>query len=155
MNKSDLAVATAIRLREQGIGKTVTYPKHVFHITDDEGNKKDFVIRKSDKVVNLTGSDINAVLDAAIEVILDAIKKGDTLSILGFGSLGVKYRKPRKYNDYFGTGCLIESSAAYVPHFTSGKDLKIAAKLYELSLIDEEITEDPPLEESSGRGGSE
>jgi len=153
MNKNEFAVAIAARLKEEGFGKVVTSPRHVFHISDDEGNTKDFVVRKTDKTVSLNSKDVYAVLDVACDVLMDILKNGDTLSISGIGNLGLKYRKPRKINDRFNSGDWIETSGKYVPCFTSGKDLKIAAKLYELSLIDDEITEDPPLEEAPvGRG---
>lgn len=153
MNKNEFALAVTAKLKEEGFGKVVTSPRHVFHISDDEGNKKDFIVRKTDKTVSLNSKDVNAVLDAACDVLLDILRNGDALSISGIGSLGLKYRKPRKINDRFNSGDWIETSGKYVPNFTSGKDLKIAAKLYELSLIDDEITEDPPLEDTSIGGG--
>ena len=147
MTKKEYAVAIAAKLKEQGVNKSVTFPKHVFHIYDDEGNKKDFWVNKSDKTVNYNSNDIESILDAGIEVLIDTLKRGEKLSIIGVGTLGLKYRKPRATIDVFNSGDWIEVSGRYIPNFTPGKELKIAAKLYELGLIDETITEDQPMDD--------
>ena len=133
MNRKEFDRRVTSIMRENGIRKPVSSPKQVFHISDDEGNKKDFIIRKTDKSVAFTIEDIEAVVDTCIYVIMDALKNGEDITFRGFGSLGVHHRKARatKRPD---TGEWVEVGARYVPKFTFGNDLRMCAKLYELSL---------------------
>lgn len=133
MNRKEFDRRVASVMRENGIRKPVSSPKQVFHISDDEGNKKDFVIRKTDKSVMFTIEDIESVIDSCIYVIKEALKRGENITFHGFGSLGVHHRKARatKRPD---TGEWVEVEARYIPKFTFGNDLRMCTKLYELSL---------------------
>lgn len=135
MNRKEFIRRIASVMRERDIRKPVSIPKQVFHISDDEGNARDFVVKKTDKSVQFTAADIEAVLDAAIYVTEDSIKHGEDISIHGFGTLGLHYRKSRRLK-HVGTGEDTVAEARYVPKFTSGRDLKLSAKMYELSLSD-------------------
>lgn len=133
MNKKELISRVAETLRNNNIRKPVSTPKQVFHISDDEGNHKDFVVRKTDKTVLYNAADITAIVDACLSVVEDAIKHGEEVYLHGFGTLGVHKRAARttKHPD---TGELVEVSERYVPKFYFGNNLRMAAKLYELSL---------------------
>ena len=72
-------------------------------------------------------------MDTCLAVIGDSLKKGESVSIRGFGTLSLNYRKPR-VNKHPVTHEEVEVSGRYVPKFESGKDLKMCAKMYELSL---------------------
>ena len=135
MNKKDLISKVASVLQSNGVSKKISIPKQVFHISDDEGNHKDFVIRQTDKKVNFNSSDIGSIIDACLLVIEDALKQGEEISIHGFGTLGLHHRAARK-TKRVGTDEWVEIEARYVPKFVSGNDLKLAAKIYELSLQD-------------------
>lgn len=135
MTKKELISRVASVLQNNGVAKNISIPKQVFHISDDEGNHKDFVVRKTDQKVRFNHSDINAILDACLLVIEDAIKHGEDVSIHGFGTLGVHYRAARKTKQ-LGTDEWIDIEARYVPKFIFGNNLRTAAKLYELSLLD-------------------
>jgi DNA-binding protein HU-beta len=63
------------------------------------------------------------VLDALIVVITKALKKGEDVSLVGFGTFGVKKRKARKGRNP-RTGAEIKIPAANVPGFKAGKTLK-------------------------------
>ena len=55
------------------------------------------------------------------------------MNIKGFGCLGLHYRAARRTKEpNSGEWCEIE--ARYVPKFAYGNDLRLAAKLYEVSL---------------------
>ena len=54
MNRKEFARRVATLMREKDIRKPVSIPKQVFHISDDEGNSRDFVVRKTDKSVQFT-----------------------------------------------------------------------------------------------------
>lgn len=133
MNKKELISRVAETLRNNNIRKPVSTPKQVFHISDDEGNHKDFVVRKTDKTVLYNAADVTAIVDACLSVVEDAIKHGEEVYLHGFGTLGVHKRAARttKHPD---TGELVEVSERYVPKFYFGNNLRMAAKLYELSL---------------------
>lgn len=135
MNKKDLISKTAEVLRNNNIRKPVSTPKQVFHISDDEGNKKDFVVKKTNKTVLYNTTDIAAILDACLSVVEDAIKHGEEVSIHGFGTLGVHQRAART-TKHPETGEVIKINARYVPKFSFGNNLRMAAKVYELSLDD-------------------
>ena len=135
MNRRDFVRCIASTMRENNVRQPVSSPKQVFHISDDDGNTKDFVVKKTDKSVIFTADDIEAVLDAALYVIEESLKRGEPVSIRGFGSLGLKYRKPRATKK-MGTGEWVEIDARYIPKFSFGNDLRLCAKIYELSLND-------------------
>lgn len=135
MNRKEFARRIATLMREKDIRKPVSIPKQVFHISDDEGNARDFVVRKTDKSVQFTIEDVESMLDAITFVIEDSIRHGEEISIRGFGTLGLHYRKSRKLK-HVGTGEDTVAEARYVPKFTPGHDLRLSAKMYELSLSD-------------------
>jgi DNA-binding protein HU-beta len=62
-------------------------------------------------------------LDAMIESVTDSLKKGDTVSLVGFGTFTVKERAARTGRNP-QTGKPIDISAAKVPSFKAGKALK-------------------------------
>jgi DNA-binding protein HU-beta len=62
-------------------------------------------------------------LDAMVETVTDSLKKGDSVSLVGFGTFQVKERAARTGRNP-QTGQPIEISAARVPSFKAGKALK-------------------------------
>jgi len=123
----------------------ITYDKNnqenPYELTEYAFNHKDFIIRKTDKEVNFNSNDINAIIDACLLVIEDSLKRGEEISIHGFGTLGLHHRAARK-TKRVGTDDWVEIKARYVPKFVSGNNLKLAAKIYELSLQDSSSQED-------------
>lgn len=142
MNKKDLISKTVEVLRNNNTRKPVSTPKQVFHISDDEGNQKDFVVKKTDKAVLYTTSDVAAILDACLSVVEDAIKHGEDVYVHGFGTLSVHQRAART-TKHPETGEIVAVKARYVPKFSFGNNLRMAAKVYELSLDD--FKDLPPL----------
>lgn len=132
MNKKELSSRVAEVLRANNIRKPVSVKKQTFHITDEEGNTADFHIKQQDKNVIYTVDDTLNVIDACIAVIVDALKNGEEISIKGFGNLGLHYRAARRTKEP-NTGEWCEIEARYVPKFSYGNDLRMAARLYELS----------------------
>lgn len=135
MNKKEFVSKVAETLRENNMRKPVSVQKHTFHISDDEGNTADFNIKQRDKNVLYTVDDAENVVDACLAVIVDALKNGEEINIKGFGRLGVHYRAARRTKEP-GTNEWCEVEARYVPKFYFGTELRMAAKLYELSLPD-------------------
>ena len=150
MYQRELAKRVTALMRERDIRKPISIPKQVFHISDDDGNTKSFSVKKRDKSVIYTIDDISAVLDACIDVMKDALQHGDNISIKGFGTLGLKLRKAR-HTKRIGTDERIDIDAHYIPKFSFGTELKMCAKLYELSLADTEDAEaSPDITEDGG-----
>ena len=135
MNKKEFISRVAEALRENDLRKPVSVRKHTFHITDDEGNSADFNIRQQEKSVLYTADDVSNIVDASLAVILDAIRKGEEISVKGFGTLGLHYRAARRTKEP-NSGEWCEVDARYVPKFAYGNDLRMAAKLYEVSLAE-------------------
>lgn len=135
MDKDAFATRVAAKLREHDKRKSVKFPQHVFHISDDSGNSKDFKVSASNKNVIYTFDDVKKIIDACTEVICEAIAEGEEVRVRGFGGVGLKYREPRSTKSIL-TGEYVAVPGQYVPRFYYGKDLKLSAKLYELSLND-------------------
>jgi DNA-binding protein HU-beta len=64
-------------------------------------------------------------LDATIEAVKSTLKKGGTVSLVGFGTFSVNKRAARTGRNP-RTGEAVEIKAAKVPKFTAGKALKDA-----------------------------
>ncbi|SFX07865.1 DNA-binding protein HU-beta [Marinospirillum alkaliphilum DSM 21637] len=64
-------------------------------------------------------------LDAVIEAVTAALQKGDSVSLVGFGTFAVKERAARTGRNP-QTGAEIKIAAAKVPSFKPGKGLKDA-----------------------------
>ncbi|MDD5300998.1 MAG: HU family DNA-binding protein [Gallionella sp.] len=87
-------------------------------------NKSDLVdaIAKS---ADISKAAAGRALDATVESIKKALKKGDTVSLIGFGTFKVGKRAARNGRNP-RTGETIKIKAAKVPKFSAGKGLKDA-----------------------------
>ena len=87
-------------------------------------NKSDLVdaIAKS---ADLSKASAARALDSTVEAIKKALKKGDTVSLVGFGTFKVGKRAARNGRNP-RTGETIKIKAAKVPKFSAGKGLKDA-----------------------------
>ena len=86
-------------------------------------NKGD-LINEVAEVVS-TKKEAQAAVDCVLASISNALKKGDTVSLLGFGSFKVVKRKARKGRNP-KTGEEINIKASNAPKFTPGQALKEA-----------------------------
>ncbi len=86
-------------------------------------NKTD-LINEVAKVVN-TKKEAQAAVDCVFSTITKALKKKDTVTLIGFGTFKVAQRKARKGRNP-GTGEEIKIKAKKVPKFIPGKALKDA-----------------------------
>lgn len=137
MNKKEFISRVADAVRENGARKPVRVSRHVFNITDDSGNSAKFVIKEKNKEVMYTTEDAGIIIDACLAVIEDALKHGEEISIKGFGSLGLHYRAARRTKQP-GTEEWFDVDARYVPKFWYGNDLRMAARVFELSSAEDE-----------------
>ncbi len=84
------------------------------------------LIEEVAKVVS-TKKEAAAAVDAVLGAIKKALKKGDTVTLVGFGTFKVSKRKARKGRNP-QTGEVIKIPAKKVPVFKAGSDLKKAVK---------------------------
>jgi DNA-binding protein HU-beta len=87
-------------------------------------NKAELIEAIAD-AADLTKADAGRALDGLVNAITDALKKGDTVSLVGFGSFVVKERAARQGRNP-QTGNTITIAAAKIPSFKAGKALKYA-----------------------------
>ena len=88
-------------------------------------NKGDLVNEVS-KIVK-TKKDAQAVVDCVLSSITKTLGRGDTVSLIGFGTFKVAERKARKGRNP-QTGEAIDIAASKVPKFVAGKALKEAVR---------------------------
>ena len=87
-------------------------------------NKSDLVDAIADKA-NLSKADAGRALDATIQAVTRALKKGDTVSLVGFGTFTVRKRAARTGRNP-RTGETIQIKASKSPGFKAGKAFKDA-----------------------------
>ena len=82
-----------------------------------------------DEVAKVTCSKKEAelALGATLAAIQKALKKGDAVTLVGFGTFGLHKRKARKGRNP-QTGAAIKITAKKVPVFKAGKGLKDVVK---------------------------
>jgi len=85
-------------------------------------NKTEFVDAIADKA-DVQKSDAAKIIDSMVDVIGDTLKKGDQITLIGFGTFLVSKREARKGRNP-RTGEEIEIAASNVPRFKPGKALK-------------------------------
>ena len=73
----------------------------------------------------LTKKDAEAAVNATIAAVVDALKAGDKVQLVGFGTFEVKERAARTGRNP-QTGATIEIAASKAPVFAAGKALKDA-----------------------------
>lgn len=87
-------------------------------------NKAQFV-KELSKKAKLTQKDCANCLNALTDLVSQTLKKGDSVSLIGFGKFEVKHRRARKsYNPQTKRQMLLPANS--VPHFKPGKGLKQA-----------------------------
>ncbi len=83
-----------------------------------------------EKVANgagLTKADAARALDTTLDAIKATLKKGQKVTLVGFGTFSASKRKARKGRNP-QTGAVINIPATKTPKFTAGKALKDAIK---------------------------
>jgi DNA-binding protein HU-beta len=88
---------------------------------------KEELIEKVASGAGLSKADAARAVNATIGSITSALKKGQSVTLVGFGTFKVSKRKARKGRNP-RTGEVIAIKAAKVPRFSVGKSLKDAVK---------------------------
>lgn len=85
------------------------------------------LIEKIAAGAGLSKADATRALDATLDAIKGALKKGQKVTLVGFGTYSITKRKARKGRNP-KTGQTINIPAAKTPKFTAGKALKDAVR---------------------------
>jgi DNA-binding protein HU-beta len=85
-------------------------------------NKSELIDAIASKA-SLSKTDSAQALDAVIAAVGEALKSGDTVTLVGFGTFSVKARAARTGRNP-KTGAAIQIAASKVPGFKAGKGLK-------------------------------
>ena len=86
-------------------------------------NKSELVASVAAKT-GLTKKDTEATVNAVVETIQAALKKGDKVQLIGFGTFEVKARKARQGRNPQKPGEVVKIPASKAPVFKAGKALK-------------------------------
>ncbi len=89
-------------------------------------NKQD-VVSKIAKDTGITKTAASAALESVIDGITRSLKKGDSVSFVGFGTFKISNRKARTARNP-RTGDAIKIPKRRVPRFSAGKALKQAVR---------------------------
>lgn len=79
------------------------------------------------KATTLTKTDVETVLNSSLELIKKSVKKGDDVTLVGFGTFTKSKRKARAGRNP-QTGKEIKIPAMTVPKFRAGKEFKNALR---------------------------
>lgn len=85
-------------------------------------NKKDLVSHIAD-IADLSQQEATAALNATVESITNALKNGEEVTLIGFGTFKVNPRAAREGRN-LKTGDTIQIAASNMPAFKAGKALK-------------------------------
>ncbi|AUJ26402.1 DNA-binding protein [Virgibacillus dokdonensis] len=89
-------------------------------------NKTDLINAVAEKS-DLSKKDATKAVDAVFESVMDSLKNGEKVQLIGFGNFEVRERSARKGRNP-QTGEEIEIPASKVPAFKPGKALKDSVK---------------------------
>lgn len=88
--------------------------------------KQDFVTAVADRV-GMSTRDAGAAVDAVLETITDALRRGDSVTFTGFGKFSTSARAARMGVNP-RSGEKVHIAATTVPKFTAGSALKSSVK---------------------------
>lgn len=89
-------------------------------------NKSELVAAMAEKA-SLSKKDAEAALNAFTDAVAGALKKGDKITLVGFGTFETRARAAREGRNP-QTGATIKIAASKIPAFKAGKALKDAVK---------------------------
>lgn len=84
---------------------------------------KEELISEISKKTKISKKDAGLILSATIETIEKSVKKGDKVTLVGFGTFSKKHREARKGRNP-QTGKELKIAAKNVPAFSAGKAFK-------------------------------
>jgi len=100
--------------------------EHSYHSKEEQVTKSEFVDQVADRA-GLSKKDASDAVDAVLETIEGALRRGSEVTFSGFGKFSVSQRSAREGRNP-ATGERIQIAASKVPKFTAGAGLKKAVK---------------------------
>ena len=85
--------------------------------------RSELIMRIAIRKKNLTIRTVEQSVNLLLEMIADALTKGDRVEIRRFGSMTLNYRPPKKWRSPI-TGKEFEVPAKYIPHFIPAKEMR-------------------------------
>jgi DNA-binding protein HU-beta len=103
----------------QGAGHTITFPKNIGNQTVNKTELVEHIAHQSD----ISKAAATRALESIIDAVKKTLKKGNSVTLVGFGTFSVGKRAARTGRNP-RTGAAIKIKAAKVPKFKPGKTLK-------------------------------
>lgn len=85
--------------------------------------KSELIERLSQRQTLLSYRDVELAIKTMLELMSQALARGERIEIRGFGSFSLHYRPPRTGRNP-KTGEAVLLSSKHVPHFKPGKELR-------------------------------
>ena len=85
--------------------------------------KSELIASLAKRQSHLMPADVNLGTRHVLEMLSDALARGERIEIRGFGSFSVRYRQPRIGRNP-RTGASVALSGRYAPHFKAGMELR-------------------------------
>ncbi len=85
--------------------------------------KSELVQKLADQNPHLYHRDVEAIVNAILDEISDALARGDRIELRGFGTFSVKHRAPRTGRNP-RTGAQVQVEEKYSPFFKTGKEMR-------------------------------
>lgn len=123
INKKTFCVIIATVVKQKYIGEMFK----ISTLTEEKNMNKTELIEAVAKSAGLSKKDAGVAVAAVFDEMTAALKKGDKVQMIGFGTFEVRERAARKARNP-QTGEEISIKASKVPAFKAGKALKDAVK---------------------------
>lgn len=86
--------------------------------------KSELVLRLAEQNPHLYQRDVENIVNAILDTIVDALARGDRVELRGFGAFSVKKRDARKGRNP-RTGELVAVDEKVIPVFKTGKEMRL------------------------------
>lgn len=146
MTKKELICSITDALKERDERKEIRAQQMRLKVVGEGGQEHTFVVKDEKRTVMYNQDDVDRFFTAMIDIIEDAVRRGDTITIPGFGSLFVKYKSPHRMAHPV-TGEPMMTKGRYYPSFSPGHRLKMAACAYSLIVNENNNEEDEAVDE--------
>lgn len=126
--KKDINVSIARRLKNAGFRKTVDNPSSKIIVIDDNRQRHRIDVERDPREVLYTSKDVECIVEAYIDELVERMRLGETISIIGFGKFVPRFRPSRTgWNPKTGEKIMTEETFSI--KFRPGKRIKLAGKL--------------------------
>lgn len=86
--------------------------------------KSELVLKIAEQNPHLYQRDVENLVDAILDEIVEALKRGDRVELRGFGAFSAKQREARVGRNP-RTGTKVDVAQKVVPYFKSGKEMRV------------------------------